>query len=287
MNRFPWAFVGLASLVIGAACSPSVNVEQERAALLSADREWSKAANDAEKFAGNFADGASSYAPGMPVVTGREAIQKMHAEMTKMPGFSLSWTPAKAEVSASGDIGLTTGTYALSIAGVADKGKYVTAWKKQADGSWKVTDDIFNSDAPPPVPPSTHVAIAASGLKYGDGPPGLPSGAKVAVLSGDPSKPEAYVLRAQLPANYKIPPHWHPTTENITVMSGTVAMGMGDTFNEATMEAVPAGGFTNAPADMHHYFMAKSAATIQVHGIGPFAITYVNAADDPRMKKGN
>jgi hypothetical protein len=169
--------------------------------------------------------------------------------------------------------------------GVAEKGKYVTAWKKQADGKWKVTDDIFNADAPPPIPAAAHVAAAASSLKWGESPPGLPAGAKATVISGDPSKPEAYVLRAQLPANYKIPPHWHPTTENITVLSGTVAIGMGDTFDEAKMESVAAGGFTNAPADMHHYFMAKSAATIQVHGIGPFAITYVNPADDPRAKK--
>jgi hypothetical protein len=66
-----------------------------------------------------------------------------------------------------------------------------------------------------------------------------------------------------------------------------VAVGMGDTFDESKMESVAAGGFTSLPGDMHHFFMSKTAATIQVHAMGPFAITYVNAADDPRNKKTN
>ena len=76
----------------------------------------------------------------------------------------------------------------------------------------------------------------------------------------------------------------HPTTENITVLSGTVALGDGDTFDEPKMQALPVGGFAAVPANMHHFFMAKTAATIQVHGMGPFGITYVNAKDDPRTK---
>ena len=287
MSRFPPLFIGLAALAVGTACAPSVNVEQERAALLSADREWSQTATDPEKFAATFADGGSIYPPGMPIVAGGDAIRKTFTEIAKTPGFALSWVPAKADVAASGDIGHTTGTYQMTMGAVTEKGKYVTAWKKQADGKWKVTDDIFNADAPPATPASTHASMSANDLKWGGSPPGLPAGARAAVVSGDPSKPEPYVLRAQLPANYKIPPHWHPTTENITVLSGTVAIGMGDAFDETKMESVASGGFTNAPANMHHFFMAKTAATIQVHGLGPFAITYVNAADDPRMKKGN
>ncbi len=285
MSGFPRLFVGLVALAVSAACGPTVDVEQERTTLLSADREWSQTANDPEKFTATFADGGSIYPPGMPIVAGGDAIRKTFTEMAKTPGFALSWVPAKADVAASGDIGHTTGSYQMTMGGVTEKGKYVTAWKKQADGKWKVTDDIFNADAPPATPASTHASMSTNDLKWGGSPPGLPAGARAAVVSGDPSKPEPYVLRAQLPANYKIPPHWHPTTENITVLSGTVAIGMGDTFDESKMESVASGGFTNAPADMHHFFMAKTAATIQVHGLGPFAITYVNAADDPRMKK--
>jgi quercetin dioxygenase-like cupin family protein len=119
-------------------------------------------------------------------------------------------------------------------------------------------------------------------LSWGEGPPALPKGALMAVLSGDPGKPSEYTLRAKLPAGYKIAPHWHPTDEHVTVISGTVAFGMGDKAVAAEMKDLPAGGFAVMPANMHHYFAAKTAAIIQVHGVGPFAITYINPADDPR-----
>ena len=195
MSRFPSVAITLASVVISAAaCSPTANVEQERTALMSADREWSQTAKDAEKFAANFTDDAVSYPPGMPSVKGREAIQKAHAEMTKTPGFALSWTVTKADVAASGDIGHTAGTYESTMGGVTDKGKYVTAWKK-VNGAWKVTDDIFNSDGAPAAPADAHVMMPVGELKWGPSPPGLPAGAKAAVVSGDPSKAEPYVLR--------------------------------------------------------------------------------------------
>jgi len=285
MSRTGWLVMGLAALTIGAACGPRVSVDQERATLLAVDREWSQTTKEQDKFVAFFAEGASIYAPGMPIVTGTEAIRKSVAEMHKAPGFALSWTPVKADVSATADVGTTSGAYEMSMGGTVEKGKYVTVWKKQADGSWKVTDDIFNADQAPKAPAATHVSVPANSLKWGDAPPGLPAGARVAVVSGDPTQSQPYVLRAQLPANYRIPPHWHPTVENITVLSGTVAVGMGDTFNESAMQEVPAGGFTLVPADMHHFFMSKAASTIQVHGLGPFAVTYVNPADDPRTKK--
>jgi ketosteroid isomerase-like protein/quercetin dioxygenase-like cupin family protein len=283
MSRFPWVAIALASLAVSAACRPTVNVEQERTALMSADREWSQTSKDPDKFAEYFAEDAVSYPPGMSTIKGREAIRKTFTEMMKAPGFALSWTATKADVAASGDIGHTAGTYEMSMGGPTEKGKYFTAWKK-VNGAWKVTDDIFNADEAPSAPGSAHVMMTANALKWSDAPPGLPAGARVAVVSGDASQSQPYVLRAQLPANYRIPPHWHPTTENITVLSGTVAFGNGDTFDEPAMEALPAGGFASVPANMHHFFMAKTPATIQVHGIGPFAITYVNAKDDPRTK---
>ena len=284
MRRSVWLVVGLASLAAVAACGPTVNVEQERAALLAADRAWSETTKEPEKFVAYFADGAAIYPPGMPIVTGGDAIRKTFTEMSKAPGFALSWAPAKAEVGASGDLGYTTGAYEMTVGGATEKGKYVTAWKKETGGEWKVTEDIFNADSTPKAPAGTHAMIAANTIKWGPAPPGLPAGAQMAMISGDPSKAEPYVLRAQMPANYRIAPHWHPTTENITVLSGSVAFGMGEKFDEPSMQTLPAGGFASVPADMRHTFMVKTAATIQVHGIGPFAITYVNPADDPRTK---
>jgi hypothetical protein len=204
----------------------------------------------------------------------------MHADMNAMPGFSLQWTPAKAEVSAAGDLGYTTGTYESGMSGMTERGKYVTTWKKDG-GVWKVTEDIFNPDGPPPA---KHAMVEGRSLTWGNPPPGLPAGAKVAVVSGDPSQPMPFVIRVQTPAGYRIAPHWHPTTENVTVLSGTVAIGMGETADPNTMQALGPGGFAALPAEMRHSFMARTAATIQVHGTGPFAITYVNPADDPRQK---
>ena len=103
----------------------------------------------------------------------------------------------------------------------------------------------------------------------------------MALVSGDPTKPVPFVLRAQLPAGYKIAPHWHPTDEHVTVISGTVALGMGEKFDEAALKDTPTGGYFVAPAEMRHFFMSKTASTIQVHGVGPFAVNYVNPADDP------
>jgi ketosteroid isomerase-like protein len=254
--------------------------------LVSTENEWMATAKDPAKFVSYYAADAAMYPTGMAIVSGKDAIQKTYAEMAKTPGFALSSHGNKAEV--SGDIGVTTGTYELTMGGVTEKGKYVTTWRKQSDGSWKVTNDIFNPDAMPGPPKDAHATLSsATAAKWIDAPPGLPPGGKVAIVSGDPTKSVPYVLRAQMPANYRIPPHWHPTTENLTVLSGTIAIGMGDSFDESKMESVSAGGFTNAPAEMHHFFMAKTAATIQIHGIGPFAITYVNAADEPRNKKSN
>ena len=99
--------------------------------------------------------------------------------------------------------------------------------------------------------------VAANTLKWGDAPPGMPAGMRAAVVSGDPSQAQPYVIRAQLPANYRIPPHWHPTTENITVLSGTVALGMGEKFDEAAMQDVGAGGFASVPADMRTFSCRK------------------------------
>ena len=118
-------------------------------------------------------------------------------------------------------------------------------------------------------------------LKWGPAPPVLPKGAQLAVLSGDPGATGPYVVRLKLPAGYAVPAHNHPTTENVTVISGTFNIGMGDKLDKTKAQVLKAGGVFSMPAKMNHYAWASSAAVIQIHGDGPFAITYVNAADDP------
>jgi hypothetical protein len=171
------------------------------------------------------------------------------------------------------------------MGGGSEKGKYVTIWKKQPDGSWKAADDIFNADTPPASgATTTHVLVEPTKLAWGDAPPSLPAGAKIAVVSGDPSKPGPFVVRVQVPAGYKIMPHWHPGDENLTIFTGTVKLGMGDKWDESKMQEVGPNGYAGLPAEMRHFFMAKSAATFQLHGMGPLVVNYVNPQDDPSKK---
>jgi len=129
-----------------------------------------------------------------------------------------------------------------------------------------------------------HVVVRPGMLKWGPGPASLPPGAKLAVLTGNPGKKGAFVMRAKLPDGYKVPPHWHPSDENVTVLKGALLIGRGDTFDEAKTEELPAGSFMRMSKKMRHFAMARGETILQVHGIGPFEINYVNPADDPRGK---
>ena len=129
-----------------------------------------------------------------------------------------------------------------------------------------------------------HRVVAVADMTWVDGPPALPPGQKVAVLSGNPAEAGPYVLRAQIPAGYRIAPHWHPTAENLTVLSGTFAVGMGETFDEKGLQDMTAGSYALMPAEMRHYAVARTPVVLQVHGVGPFVLNYVNPADDPRQQ---
>jgi quercetin dioxygenase-like cupin family protein len=122
-------------------------------------------------------------------------------------------------------------------------------------------------------------------LKWVDGPPSLPPGAKVAILEGDPAKPGPFVMRARLPDGYKIPPHTHPQTERVTVLSGSLRLGMGDKFDPKHATDLTAGAYAALPPGMKHFAWAEGETVIQVHGEGPWVIEYVNPADDPRKKR--
>ena len=110
-------------------------------------------------------------------------------------------------------------------------------------------------------------------------------GAKMAVLQGDPSKAGVYTVRLKAGDGYKIAPHFHPTTENVTVISGVFNIGAGDKMDTASTTALVPGGFASLPAKMHHYAWFKGETEVQVHGVGPFKLTYVNPKDDPTKAK--
>jgi len=128
---------------------------------------------------------------------------------------------------------------------------------------------------------SSH-ASAQPEIKWGPAPPVFPAGAQMAVLQGDPSSNGVFTVRLRFPDGYKIAPHTHPTDENVTVISGTFKLAMGKTFDANGMTALTAGGFVTAPANMAHYAQAQGTTIVQVHAVGPFALTYVNPADTPK-----
>jgi hypothetical protein len=113
----------------------------------------------------------------------------------------------------------------------------------------------------------------------------LPKGAKMAVLEGDPTQEGIFTVRLSAPDGYRIAPHWHPAFEHVTVISGTFLIGMGEKWDDSKLEAVPAGGFTYMGPNMRHFAGVKGETVIQVHAMGPWALYYVNPADDPRNAK--
>jgi len=131
------------------------------------------------------------------------------------------------------------------------------------------------------TPPSSHVMVEGAKVTWGPAPPIFNKGAQMAVLSGNPGAAGPFVVRLKMPAGYKIAPHWHPTDEHVTVVAGTFALGMGDTFDPKAAKSLTPGGYALLPAEMHHYAWTQDGATVQVHGMGPFVLNYVNPADDP------
>jgi quercetin dioxygenase-like cupin family protein len=125
----------------------------------------------------------------------------------------------------------------------------------------------------------------ADRIKWQQGPPSLPKGATIAVLEGDPTKEGPFVFRVKVPDGYRIPPHTHPKTERVTVLSGTFHIGMGDRFDEKAGKAMPAGTYGHWPAGMKHFVWVEGETVLQFHGTGPWSIQYVNPEDDPRNQK--
>lgn len=140
------------------------------------------------------------------------------------------------------------------------------------------------SGADPSGQSKEHGFISATDVKWGAAPASLPAGAQAAVLEGDATKDGPFTLRLRLPDGYKIPPHYHPAVEHITVLQGTFVLGMGDTVNSSSEKPLSAGSFAFMPTGMRHFVRAQGETIVQLHGMGPWGITYVNPSEDPRKK---
>lgn len=123
-----------------------------------------------------------------------------------------------------------------------------------------------------------------SKLTWGDAPPALPAGAQMAVVSGDPGKAGMFKVDLKMPADYAVPAHWHPTNETVRVVSGKLGYGMTGKLDKDHAKWLSPGHSVTMKAKMHHWVFASAPAEIEVSGMGPFQITYVDPKDDPRTK---
>ncbi len=127
-----------------------------------------------------------------------------------------------------------------------------------------------------------HLMTTPDALKWSD-VPSLP-GAKIAIIEGPLNEAVPFTFRLKLPANYQIPAHWHPAIEHVTVLSGTLNMGMGDKLDKSKTTPLKVGSVAIMQPKTNHFVWTKDETVVQLHGVGPWSVNYVNPADDPAKK---
>jgi len=135
--------------------------------------------------------------------------------------------------------------------------------------------------AKPDTKPMQHAVTHAADTAWGPAPPSLPAGVQAAVLVGDPGKPGVFTIRLKMPPGYRVPRHWHPTDEAVTLIEGDLTLSMGEAGMAHDGVLAP-GDFVNLPAQMHHEASSKGGAVVQVQAVGPFEINYIDPKEDPR-----
>ena len=142
----------------------------------------------------------------------------------------------------------------------------------------------LSNTAQPQSPTPTAVQVTPSEVKWAPFP-ALSTGAQIAVIYGNPFKPEHYVMLIKYPPNFKVLPHFHPIEQVATVLSGTIYSGIGESFDPNKLTMFPAGSIYTEPVKTPHFSETRAEGVIlQVTGVGPNAMQYVNPSDDPRKK---
>jgi hypothetical protein len=126
-----------------------------------------------------------------------------------------------------------------------------------------------------------HLIVTPAELKWSD-VPSLPPGAQLAVIEGSLASTCTFTVRLKFPANYRIPPHWHPAVERITVLSGNFNLGMGTRFDPNLVTSMRAGSVAVMMPQMNHFAWITEDTIVQLHGTGPWGITYLDPTEDPR-----
>ena len=122
-------------------------------------------------------------------------------------------------------------------------------------------------------------------VKWVEGPASLQKGAKMSILEGDPTQEGPFTMRLWFPDGFVVAPHWHTQVEHVTVIKGVLNFGMGEKFDRGATRAMPAGSCGVWPGGVKHIAGTEGETVLQLHGRGPWPITYVNPADDPRQQK--
>ena len=130
---------------------------------------------------------------------------------------------------------------------------------------------------------ANHVMVVPDGIKWGP-VPSLPAGAQISVLEGPLDRAGPITARIKFPANYRLPAHTHPVIEHVTVISGTFNMGTGDKLDMGKTKPLTPGGFAIMQPGTQHFAWTAEETIVQIHSVGPWGVTYVNPADDPRKK---
>ena len=137
---------------------------------------------------------------------------------------------------------------------------------------------------PAPAADQHHTVVPADEVKWGPAPASLPPGAQAAALLGSPAKEGPFVLRLKFPAGFTVPPHRHSKDEFVTVISGKFGITAGEKIDRAAVKHLPPASFVHLPAGMAHYAVTEVETVVQINGMGPFDVVYVDPKDDPRKK---
>ncbi len=271
--------IAFAAMAIAAFAPTALTQQSEVAKIRALSNQWQQdiAAQNVDRIVALHTPDAMIMFSHAPLVQGTTAIRGVYNDMVKIPGMVLHWTPTKIDV--AGPIATEYGTYSESYdtpqGKESDAGNYVVIWHK-INGQWRVAVDAPNTTTPLPTPPmdSSRMEMrSGSALTWNDlTGSGIPPGAKIAVLHGNPGGPGGFVLRLQFPDGYQIPAHWHPTPENVTVISGNLHLGMGNTFNAGALQSYSPGDYVYLPPRQSHFALARGVTVVQVHGRGPFQI---------------
>jgi uncharacterized protein (TIGR02246 family) len=275
--------------MLALACAPTAMVNQasEEAAIRAVESQYMAAfnAHDPDRLVPLHTPDAVVMVSNSPLATGSTQIRGAFSEFFKAPNAQLSFAPTKIDV-VTPSVATEVGTYTLSFdtpqGRMTDRGNYTTIWHK-VNGEWRLA-----VDAPVSTTPMSMASAPAAGMDMGDiqlvsarslswndfTPPGFAPGMKLAVISGDPGKAGPYTVRLQFPAGYRFPVHWHPGAENLTVVSGTFQLAMGNTANWNSLQNYSPGDYIYIPPRHAHFGGSASggASVIQLHGQGPFQV---------------